>query len=284
MDGDAGYRLSVLDKIRHKTSDLIGLGKAKAKEIYEYRNMIRSLVTRNLFGRYKNSYLGFAWNFVAPIIYLILCYILFTEVRARSTDNYVLFLSSAIFVYNMLIRSITSGASLFVSNSGMIKKMYFPREILAIASAISTMIVTLIGSVLVFILAGVTGYGYNPVALLLFPVILILTFIFYVGCSLFFGSISVYVRDVQYFMASLSIAFFICTPLRYMVDEATGLLQTIVWINPLTYFVEPLHQIFYVRAVPELWMIGVEALLSFGALVVGYLVFRKLKNRFVEKL
>lgn len=258
--------------------------KIKICEIHEYRNMIRAQVTRNLFGRYRNSILGFAWNFLTPMIYMVLSYIIFTEIKSNQMEDYIVFLSSGIFVYSFLVGGITSGSNLFTGNSGMIKKMYFPREILAISNAISGVIVASIGYVAVMMVTILTGHGLYWVAIPVTLLVVVLSFIFYVGCGLLLGSITVYVRDMHYLLGSISMAFFVCTPIRTSFETSTGLLRDIYTINPLTYFVEPMHQAYYLKEVPDFFMLEVATLLSLGILFLGYMVFLKLKRGFVERL
>ncbi len=184
----------------------------------------------------------------------------------------------------MLTSGISGGGSLFTSNSGMIKKMYFPKEILAISSAFSAAIVMIVGYVFVILLVVVTGYPINPVACLFIPFIMILAVLFYMGCGLLLGSVAVYVRDIQYVLGSMSIVFFICTPIRTTMANATGLISTIYSLNPLTYFIEPMHQIIYGASVPDPMMLIMAALVSIIVFVAGYAVFLKLKRGFVERL
>lgn len=265
-------------------TNLIMSTKNKLQELYEFRNMVRAQVVRNLFGRYKNSALGFAWNFITPMIYIVLCYIIFSEINHSPIENYLVFLASGIFIYNFILGGIINGASVFTGNGGMIKKMYFPREILVISQAISALIIASIGYVFVFIVTFCCGITFNPISIPLTLMMLSLGFLFFIGCSLAFGSISVYARDIQYFLSSMGIAFFVCTPIRGMISNADGLILKIYEINPLTYFIEPIHQAIYLGGTPDLLYIGIAALITLIALVIGYSVFWRLKRGFVERL
>lgn len=258
--------------------------KNKLVELYEFRNMVRAQIVRNLFGRYKNSLFGFAWNFITPLIYIVLCYIIFSEISQSTIENYLIFLASGIFIYSFILGGITSGASIFTGNSGMIKKMYFPREILVISQAISALIIASIGYTFVFIIALCSGIALNLFSILTTLIMLSLGFLFFIGCSLLFGSISVYVRDVQYLLGSISIAFFVCTPIRTMMSDANGIILEIYKVNPLTYFVEPMHQAIYFAESPDLIYVGIAGLITLFILVIGYAVFWRLKRGFVERL
>lgn len=254
-------------------------------EIYDYRNVLKSIVTKNLFGKYKNSFLGFAWNFITPLVMMIMYYIIFSEIRTGSNiENKWLFISSAIFLFHFLTSCITGGTGAFTSNVNMIKKMYVPKEIFVLSKAISSMIICLIGTVIVMIAMIVTSYPMDWTFVLTLPLLLFLSFIFGIGCIFFFSSITVYIRDIQYALGSLGIALFVMTPMRYMASDAEGLLATLIWYNPLTYFIEWDHQILYWGIAPSINYIVASLILSILALFVGYATFRKLRRGFVKRL
>lgn len=255
------------------------------KEIYNSRSILRSLVAKNLYGKYRNSFLGFAWNFITPLVYLILYYIIFTEIRTgTSIENRWVFISTAIFLFTFLTHCITGGTRVFTGNAGMIKKMYFPKEILVLANAISSMIVCLIGYAIVLIALVVTSYHLDWTCVLLLVPLLVLAFVFGIGCIFFLSSIAVYVRDIQYALGSIGIALFIMTPMRYMASEASGIQSVLIWYNPLTYYVEFVHDILYFSQMPSMLYAIMCTVLAFTMLIIGYAVFRKLRHGFVKRL
>jgi ABC-2 type transport system permease protein len=255
------------------------------REIYDSRSILRSLVAKNLYGKYRNSFLGFAWNFITPLILMILYYIIFTEIKtSTSIENRWVFLSTAIFLFTFLTHCITGGTGAFTGNAGMIKKMYFPREILVLANAISSMIVCLIGYGIVLVTLVITSYPLDWICALLLLPLLALSFVFGVGCIFFLSSIAVYVRDIQYALGSIGIALFIMTPMRYMASEATGVLSVLIWYNPLTYYVEFVHDILYFGQMPSAFYAFMCIALASMVLIIGYIVFRKLRHGFVKRL
>ncbi|MBE6526662.1 MAG: hypothetical protein E7Z63_02690 [Thermoplasmata archaeon] len=254
-------------------------------EVYNSRTILRSLVAKNLYGKYRNSVLGFAWNFITPLILMLMYYVIFTEIRtSTSIENRWVFISTAIFLFHFLTRCIVGGTNAFTGNAGMIKKMYLPKEILVLANAISAMIVCIIGYFIVLVTLVITGYPIDIVCLLTLVPLLILAFIFGVGCIFLLSSLTVYVRDIQYALGSMGIALFVLTPMRYMASDATGILLEVIWLNPLTYYIEWVHDILYWAEMPGTIYIMMCPLLSVSMLLVGYLVFQKLKRGFVKRL
>ena len=112
------------------------------KELYEYRSTLRALISRNLFGRYKSTFLGFAWNFITPIVYLILYILLFGELQySTGIDNRGIFICVSLFLFFFLTDCIVGGTRAFTDNANMIKKMYVPKEILVLAKVLTSLII-----------------------------------------------------------------------------------------------------------------------------------------------
>lgn len=260
--------------------------KKDVEEFYNSRTILYALIRKDLFGKHKNSLLGFGWHFCMPIIMLTIYYITFASgIRASSIDNFIVYLSSGLFLFTYMTSNIINGASCITSNSNMIKKMYFPRSMVILAQTISSFIVMLIGYVVVFSAILIIGYEINILSILLMVVILCLSLVFVTGYCLIFASINVYYRDVQYFLSSVSVVFFFITPMYYTVDSINGsTMSMIVWGNPLTYYVECIHDCIYYGTVPSLSLMCIAIILSTLTLVMGLLVFEKLKHGFAERL
>ena len=257
--------------------------KDEMKEIYGCRNILKSLVVKNLVGRYKSSVLGLLWHFITPIITMIIYCIVFTQIRAGPISNFWVFITSALFPFIFMTTNLTSGAGCIVSNSSIIKKMYVPKEILVFSQILSSLIVMLVGYTIVLLIAATIGNGISISWTMILPVILLMT-IFVTGYVFLFSALTVYIRDVQYLLSSLSIVYYFLTPMYFIPDTVSGALSTIIWFNPFTYFVECFHSIVYFNTFPNLNHLLMCLLLSILSLIVGKTVFNKLKKGFVERL
>lgn len=262
---------------------MLGNVKDDIVEVYESRNILKSLVVKNLVGRYRNSLLGFTWHFIVPLILLGVYYVVFSQIRAVPIPDFWIYLAAGIFPFNFMVNNLTSGASCVVENANLIKKMYFPREIIVLSQVISTFVIMMIGYVIVLTAVVLSGYGVS-ISILLLPVIFIVTFIFTTGYVLVVSAATVYVRDIQYFLSSITLIFFFLTPMYFIADSVTGVFSIIVTVNPFTYFIEAYHDIIYYQMVPDLTTMLMVVLLSSISLLVGVFVFKKLKVGFAERL
>ena len=258
--------------------------KGRLSETYRFRYMFYSLVKKNLFGKYKNSALGFLWNFVTPAISILLFYIVFSNFMGRGIPHYWAYLCVGMFPFSFMNTNLIGGASNITSNGGMIKKMYFPRELLPLSQVTYTLIVFLIAYSIVFVIMLATGFPLGSKGMVALPLVILTMFVFSFGTILLTSAISVYSRDFEYLITALARILFWVTPIFYMTDSITGILSKIIWFNPLTYYVESLHDIVYRGSMPSAELLIACTVLSFVMLIIGVLVFEKLKDGFAERI
>lgn len=256
---------------------------SEIEKMYDSRFILKSLVIRNLFGRYRNSLLGFGWHFVMPTLVLLVYYIVFTQIRATTIPNFWIYLASGLFPFNFMISNLTGGSACIINNAEIVKKMFFPREIIVLSQVISTFIIMVIGYAIVLVVIAATGFGFD-VSLIMLPILLLLTLLFTLGFVLLFSSLTVFIRDIHYFLSSVSMLFFFLTPMYFLSGSITGIFSLVVSINPLTYFIESFHDIVFYQSFPDPLHFFMTIILSIVSLTMGLLVFSKLKNRFVERL
>ena len=143
------------------------------KEIYQYRQMIFSLVKKDLRGRYKGSVLGFLWTFINPLMQLVVYTFVFTYIMKAGIDKYYLYLFVALIPWIFFSSSITGGSSSIVAQKDLIKKIYFPREVIPISYVTSCFVNMLLCFLIIFPVMVISGISLNPLALLCLPVIMI---------------------------------------------------------------------------------------------------------------
>ena len=123
---------------------------ARLQEIYNYREMIFSLIKRELRGRYKASVLGFLWTFLNPLFQMIVYTIVFSFIMRSGIENFAIFLFVGLIPWNFFSTSVASGASCVVSQENLIKKIYFPRIVLPVSYVTSMFINMLFTFIVIF--------------------------------------------------------------------------------------------------------------------------------------
>lgn len=260
----------------------------RLKEIYEYRQMVFRLVRKELRGRYKGSVLGFFWTFLNPLLQLLVYTMVFSVIMRSNIERYYLFLFVALVPWIFFSSSLTGGATSILNSSDMIKKIYFPREVMPIAYTTSAFVNMLLSFLVVFAVLIVTGYGVNPVALLYLPVIMLVEYVLGLGIALLTSALTVFFRDLAYILGIVAMAWQYLTPVMYsqeMVEEVLPPSLFKIWnLNPMTPVINAYRDILYYKTTPRLSTLAAAIVLGVAILIIGEVVFVKLQKGFAEEM
>ncbi len=254
------------------------------KEIYDYREMIFSLIKRDLRGRYKGSVLGFMWTFLNPLFQLIVYTMVFSVIMRMGYEKYYLFLFVALIPWIFFNASVAAGASCIWAQKDMVNKIYFPREVLPIAHVTSQLINMILSFVVVLAVIIVTGHGVNPVALLYLPLIMLVEYLLALGITMLVSAVTVFLRDVEYVLGIIMMAWQFLSPVIYGVDMVPEEILPIFSINPMTSILIAYRDIFYYKQVPQVSTLLQATILGIVFLVIGVIVFENLKKHFSEEM
>ena len=254
------------------------------KELYAYRQMIFSLVKKDLRGRYKGSVLGFLWTFINPLFQLIVYTIVFSKILPNNIDKYYLYLFVALIPWIFFSSSITVGAASIVAQKDLVKKIYFPRMVIPISYVTSCFVNMLLCFIVIFAVIIVTGAGINFLAVLTLPVIMIVEYVFALGMALLTSAITVYFRDLEHILGIVSMAWMYLTPVVYSKSIVPPRYLPIFNLNPMTHIIDCYRTVLYDRQVPDLTTLLWAAVLGVLFLLIGAVVFNKLQKHFAEEL
>lgn len=254
------------------------------KEIYAYRQMIYSLVKRDLRGRYKGSALGFLWTFINPLLQLMVYTIVFSVIMKTGIEKYYLFLFVALVPWLFFSTCLTGGASCIMAQQDMVKKIYFPREVLPISFVISQFVNMLLTFLIIFAVIIISGTGINVQALLYLPIIMGVEFILALGIAMLVSALTVYFRDLEYILNIIGMIWMYMTPIIYSVEQVPKKIMSIFNINPMTPIVIAYRNILYDRRIPEISTLGHAFILGIVILILGCFTFNRLKRHFAEEL
>ena len=253
------------------------------KELYDYRQLLKSNVSKEIRGKYKGSFLGVLWSFVNPLLMTLVYAIVFPFILRSTQPHYVTFVVIGVLPWTWFTNVIAQGTNTIVVNGGIIKKVYFPREILPISIVTSGLINFLISCIIIAIFLICSGIGFS-VYLLFLPLVILILYILTLGLIFITSAVDVYVRDAEYIIAFLVSMLFYATPILYSSDLFPAKFSWILNLNPLTTLINSYRDIFYYKTMPNLGALGVVFLASVLILFVGYKIFGKLKKGFAEEL
>ncbi len=254
------------------------------KEIYTYREMIYSLVRKDLRGRYKGSILGFFWTFLNPLLQLIVYTIVFSTIMRMGIEKYYLFLFVALIPWIFFSTSIQGGASCIIAQKSLVTKIYFPREVIPIAHVTSAFVNMLYCFVIVFIVVFASKVSVGFPALLCLPVIMAIQYILALGIAFLVSAVTVYFRDFEHILGIVTMAWMYLTPVIYPITMVPERYMTIFRLNPMTPITIAYRDILYYGIRPHMGTLLQGFGLGVAILIIGLLIFNVLKGHFAEEL
>lgn len=259
------------------------------KQLVEYRELLRTLVSKDIRSRYKGSVLGFAWNFAIPLLQLLVFWLLFgIIVRVAPPGDYpfAVFLFTGLLPWNFLANSLMSGSMSIVGNANLVKKIYFPLQVLPLTSVLSQFISLLLGMIVLAVVVLVFGIGFSP-WLLLLVLVLAVQLVFNAGLAYLFSCTNVFYRDVEHIIGIVVMAWMYVTPILYPISYVLGKTAwagTAIHLNPMTGIITAYQSVILDHGAPDWPWFGYSAGVSVALFVVGFTVFNHYKYRFEEEV
>lgn len=268
----------------------------QARHLLQYHDLIRNLVIRDLKVRYKNSVLGVLWSLMNPLLMMVVFTVVFTvmaPVRSASVQNFPVFMLCGLLPWNFFTASVMGSTVSIVANAPLIKKVYFPREVLPISVVLANLVNFLIALIVLF---GMILIFRIPLTiwLLYLPVIILIQLIFTLGIGFFLATLNVFYRDTQQIMDVLMLAWFFMTPIFYPIDIlprsynlfgfALDVWRLVYILNPMASLIANYRVILYSGAPPALDFLVRTAVTAGVVFLVGWFVFNRYSWRFAEEL
>ncbi len=275
----------------------------KLADYADARELTINLTLRELRGKYKRSVIGWSWSLINPLATVLIYSLVFSFFLKVEPDRgspsglkvFAIFLLCGLLPWNYLSNGMNGGMSALVGNSNLIKKVYFPREVLVVASLVSWLVSMLIEMgvlAVILLLFGNMILPWIPAVLLL----VLVQSIFILGLGLMLSVLNVYFRDVQHFMGIILQIWFYATPIVYpirVVEEAAtkhdlqifGLgLDAIYRLNPMVGFVEAYRDLLYDLRFPPAGDMLYLAAWSIVTMTVGLIIFNRMAGNLAEEL
>ncbi len=281
---------------------------AELKELWRFRELLIAMVERELKIRYKNSFLGFLWSLINPLVTVLVMTVVFKYLLRNETQNFSAYVLAAYLPFIFFQFALLDSAQSVLVALPVVKKVYFPREILPLAAIASNFIHLLLalGVFFVYLLAlwirhpQVSPFTWN--ILLLIP-LLIVNLALATGLGLIVSALNTFYEDVKYIVSVGLYLLFFLTPIMYFSENVMSTaardgrwIYVVYHLNPIAMLLTAYRKVLVqpgpvslernvsVPPMPlDLTLLGVAGLVSFVVLVAGYAAFNRMKWRFVER-
>lgn len=248
--------------------------------VKKYRFLLGQLVSRDFKTRYKRSVLGVLWSMLNPLLTMCVQYLVFSNLFRFDVDNYAVYLLIGTVTFNFFSEATQAALTSITGSASLITKVYIPTYIFPVSKVLSSCInlcFSTLALYFIIFLQGVPLTWYH----LLIPVLYLALIGFSCGMGLILSALMVYFRDVQFLYGVIVVLWMYLTPLFYPVDIIPEQYMTLYSLNPMYQYVDFFRTLVLEGAMPSLasfgWCFGYAALF----LLVGFLLFRKLKKNFI---
>ena len=254
-------------------------GRAELRDIRAHAALLYELIHRDLTVRYKRSVLGFLWTMLHPLLLMLIFTVVFSALFRFSAPHYETYFLSAYVAWNFFSQTTINAMASAAWNGPLMKRVRVPQSIFTLAIVIAGLVNLGLSLVVLFgimIVLGAPLYG----ALAFLPVALLLLGVFTLGVSLALTAVSIFFGDVREMVQAGMPALMYLTPIIYPISIVPERFRWLIALNPLVYLVEIVRDPIYYGIVPTPATLAVAAVVSFGSLAGGWMIFRHMAPRF----
>ncbi|OGJ19868.1 hypothetical protein A3K73_02645 [Candidatus Pacearchaeota archaeon RBG_13_36_9] len=232
--------------------------------------------------RNEGSYLGIFWYLLNPLLLFLLLLLVFSDRLGNSIPSYPLYLLLGIVIFNFFQQATTESTKIIVRDYGeLIKSINFSREALVLGIALKSVFSHFFEFALFLLFMLI--FRNSMAGIIFYPVILVFLFVFVFGFSLILSSLTVYFIDLDNIWNFFVRLLWLATPIFYSIGGQERLFIANLF-NPLYYFIVLSRELIIHARLPELWIILGAVFYSLVSLLLGLLIFNKLKTKFAEML
>lgn len=258
---------------------------SKMKELFRWRQLILGLAVKDLKVKYRQATGGFGWMLVMPLVQMAIFTFVFKFLFKIKIEKYPLFLLSGLISWGFLRSSLDGAANSIINNANLIKKTYFPREILPISNVITNLVTFLFSLVTLSVFSLFFKIPLSP-AIFWLPLVVLTQIILIIGISLFFASLNTIYRDARFIMDIILLLWFYVTPIVYSPEMARKALSPHLFLfyrlNPIIGIISAYQNIFAWGNAPDIGLLLLSVLASIIFLILGFINFRRHEEAFVD--
>lgn len=263
------------------------------RELLRYRSLVLNLVLRDLKSRYKRSVLGFLWSLLNPLAMMLVFTVVFTIIMPSKIENYPIFLLCGLLPWNFFTGALMVSINSVAGNANLVKKVYFPREVLPISAVLASLVNFLLGLAVLFVVL-IFFHGHFSPWLWLLPLVILIQTCFTLGVALFLSAINVYYRDTLMIMDVVLLAWFFLTPVVYsnsilppnyqVLGMSVDIQRVMYIVNPMASLIAAYRDLLYWGYRTDLDFFLRTAVTAIAILAAGYWFFVRHSHDFGEKV
>lgn len=280
-------------------SSLVGGTKRAFADIWKRRELLRLLINRELKARYKDSNLGFVWSLFKPLSQLLIYFIVIGQFlgASRGIPSFAIFVFTGLTAWGFFLETVTGGTGSIVANSGLVKKVYLPREIFPLSTLGTSAVNSAIQLVILLSAIVVTGAIPSLAQLAYLPLALVVLVVYATLFALLLSALNVYMRDIQHLIEVITFLAFWASPIVYSYSYVQKALAVnypvaheIYLANPVTLAILGFQRSLWAAGIDQPYPVhlmirlAVAALIGIVLIFGAHRVFARLEGNFAQEL
>lgn len=253
----------------------------RLQNFWNYRDLLKQLVSRDVKLKYRRSILGYVWSVLNPLLIMVVMTVVFSTMFSRNIENFPVYLFTGQLMFNFMNQSTHQALTAINGNATLLKKIYIPKYIFVFSKITSGLVdftFSCVALVIVMLVTGASFSWYN----LLFPLVALQLYAFCLGLGMFLAQANVFFRDIQYIYNALTTAWMYLTPVFYPLESVSGSLQWLIThLNPMYFYIAQFRILIYQGCMPDWKLVLVGTGTAALMLVIGTIFFEKSQDKFI---
>jgi len=250
-----------------------------------YRELIKTLVGRDLQVRYKKSILGYAWTWLDPLMTMFVFILVFDIILSIKVKHFPVYLLSGLIPWIFFSNSIGGSLNSISGNVGLIKRVYYPREIFPLTITLGNLVNMFLSLLVLIPIILMYRIEINSNILFL-PISILFLFFITLGLTFFFSCLNVFFRDISYIVPFIIRLWFYLTPIFYVIEGRIPehYLNIYMIINPLAVILSLFRASLMGSSFPDVKYVCASFLICTLVLTIGYAFFKKIEDLMVKRI
>jgi lipopolysaccharide transport system permease protein len=253
------------------------------RSLFSYRELLYFLVVREVKAKYKQTVLGVSWAILQPLALMVVFTVVFSIFTRLPSDGvpYPVFSYCALLPWSFFAGVLARGTGVLVANAVLVKKVYFPREIIPLALALSALVDFAVGGLLFLAFLWYFQIALTANAAYVLPVFLV-QFVLVLGLVLFLAPLNAFYRDVGHVIPLLLQVWMFATPIIYPLSVVPERLRPLYALNPMAGVIDGYRRALLHGVAPDALAFGIGALTAVVILAVGLAFFKRVEFRLAD--
>lgn len=246
----------------------------------KYRFLLEDMVVRDIKLKYRRSIIGLLWSVLNPLLMMVVITAVFQNLFRFEIENFAVYYLTGWVIFNFVTEATSGAMTSVIGASALIRKVYIPKYIFPMQKCIFSFVNMLFSMVALFVVMLVLKVEFTW-TMLLIPIPLLLALIFSIGLGMILSTVAVFLRDMIHLYSVFTVVWMYLTPIIYPENILVGVMQTIMRLNPMYYYVDCFRKLTLYGMVP-----GINVFLAMGgcaaaSMLLGIVVFKKKQDRFI---